>query len=83
MRTRKFRSKEREEIALALNYWANYIETGSIINSAIDVQNGADEGKVKALLPGQMETIVRLRKLAGYVLSGERQKNKPTDDCPF
>lgn len=53
-------------VAVALQLWANYIETGSMILSAKDCEQ---QGKsFKALTIVQMKKVVRLRELANRVL---------------
>ena len=48
--------------SMALNMWACHIETGEVNVSALDAERMGK--KVKALDVGQMELVVRIRKLA-------------------
>jgi len=48
----------------ALNFWANYIETGDAIMSAKDARNCGEDMKINALDLDQMKMVVRLRDLA-------------------
>lgn len=53
---------DNELIAQALTMWANYIETRDVNLCAQDLQNM--KKPVKALDEGQMESVLRLRKLS-------------------
>lgn len=62
----KLTKEERDDIAIALNMRCNYIETGDIAYSAVDVENMGKHGlgiaKIKALSLDQMELIIRMKK---------------------
>jgi len=51
-----------ELIQMALNYWANYLETSDVTLSAIDAANS--DRKFNALTLEQMKVVVRLRELS-------------------
>jgi len=53
---------ERADIATSLRCRANYIETGNVTLTALDLE--ARKKPVKALETSQMKTIVYLRELA-------------------
>lgn len=53
----------------ALNYWANYIETGDLTLSAKDAKKQGKE--FNALSESQMETVLTLRELAKKELNHE------------
>lgn len=57
---------EKQNIYMALNYWANYIETGNIVTSAKDAQNTGKKHKV--LETSQMKKVIFLRDLAEKIL---------------
>ncbi len=49
---------------LALNYWANHIETGEINISANDAYDMGEENLIKRLDITQKKFVIRLRELA-------------------
>ena len=66
--------EEKDEviIAHALNMWANYVETGSTLRSAIDtarINDGVDIARPLDLQ--QMKLVIRLRELAHEILLNE------------
>ena len=58
----RFSSEEKEILALSLAMRRNFIETGDPILSGVDVGKG-HKGKVRALSPDQMRTILQIRDL--------------------
>ena len=55
--------KDKQRIYYALSNRANYLETGDVITSAVDVEN-IGVGKVKATTLEQTQEVVALRELA-------------------
>ena len=72
-KSRKMEDTDTNEqlIAYALQMWANFMETGDVCLSALDleVQNPTGGKKIKALSVFQMKRIIRLRELAGDLQS--------------
>lgn len=65
----KFNNEEKEDVFLALSYWANFIETGNLATSAKDAENSGK--KFKALTSDQMKKVIRLRDLAAKVVNAD------------
>jgi lipocalin len=67
-----FTSREKEDLFYSLNFWANYIETGTHSDMETFVAAGGDRNKLPILSRGQLERIVELRQLATKILQEVR-----------
>ena len=62
-------SEEIQIIAMALNYWSNYIETGDMTLTSDDLKNM--KRPARHLSMDQMKKIIELRELARKVKNDE------------
>lgn len=60
--------KDEELIAFSLNMWANHIETGSIIMSAVDATNQGKHKCIKGLNLAQQKFVIRLKELSMRII---------------
>lgn len=65
--------KDSELVFFALNYWANYVETGELTLNALDAQNS--KRSFNALSQDQMLMVLRLRSLASAHLAGKEHQS--------
>jgi hypothetical protein len=56
---------------MALNMYANWIETHDVIISARDAVASGEQKKVRALDVNQMKMVIRLRELADEAFKGK------------
>lgn len=60
----KISAREKELVSTALDFWANYVETGDITMSRTDAVNRKLERRIKSLTEDQEQLVRDLRNLA-------------------